>query len=66
MCWFTAACLFVSFLCDVGVWRCVGDLRLYQEGEKGDLQLYQEGWKEGKSELQEMQQGQKMEKSNAI
>ena len=38
MCWFTAACLFVSFLFDVGVWRSAGGLQLYQE-EQGDMEL---------------------------
>eukprot|EP00092_Neocalanus_flemingeri_P008381 GFUD01009037.1.p1 GENE.GFUD01009037.1~~GFUD01009037.1.p1 ORF type:complete len:657 (+),score=126.71 GFUD01009037.1:144-2114(+) len=46
MCWFTAACLFVSFLCDIGMWRCVGDLQLYEEHNA-----------EGKVELQEMKTG---------
>ena len=28
-----AACLAISFLADFGVWRCVGDLQLYQDDQ---------------------------------
>ena len=38
--WFPAACMAVSFLADIGVWWCVGELQLYQEedsqAEPGD------------------------------
>ena len=38
--WFPAACMAVSFLADIGVWWCVGELQLYQEedseAEAGD------------------------------
>lgn len=40
MCWFTAACLFVSFLFDIGVWRSSGDLQLYQEHQgEGNVEM---------------------------
>jgi hypothetical protein len=40
ICWFTAACLFVSFLFDVLVWRFSDGLQLYQEEtETGDTEL---------------------------
>ena len=34
--WVPAACLFISFLADVGVWWWVGDLELYQEEHLGE------------------------------
>jgi len=39
MCWFTAACLFVSFLFDVGIWRFSDGLQLYQEETEEQTEL---------------------------
>jgi len=40
MCWFTAACLFLSFWGDVGVWMFSGDLELYEEEkQEGKMEL---------------------------
>ena len=36
--WFPAACMAVSFLADIGVWWCVGDLQLYQE-ERSEAEM---------------------------
>jgi len=47
MCWFTATCLFVSFLFDVGVWRFSDGLQLYEEEEEAkedvDIELKSTG-----------------------
>jgi len=39
MCLFTAACFFVSFLFDVGVWKFSDGLQLYEEKIKDSLEL---------------------------
>ena len=33
MSWFTVACFFVAMLFDIGVWKEVGNLQLYDEEE---------------------------------
>ena len=37
--WFPAACMALSFLADIGVWWCVGDLQLYQEEEQSQAEI---------------------------